>query len=106
MPGKMARSAPDHRSGCPMRWWPSSPRGCLAGKPEIREYSRQIELSGESPVKMVSHGVTRRHKLGGLNDNDDTKAVGCERLFRALCRFLCCGAGAGNGTRARHDRKR
>jgi hypothetical protein len=42
MPRKMARSAPDHRSGCPMRWWPSSPRGCLAGRPEIREYSRQI----------------------------------------------------------------
>ena len=40
MPGKMARSAPDHRSGCPMRWWPSIPRVWLAGRPDKREYSR------------------------------------------------------------------
>jgi hypothetical protein len=42
MPGKMARSGPDHLSGCPMCWWRSSPRGCLAGRPEKREYSWQI----------------------------------------------------------------
>ena len=40
--GKWPDQAPDHRSGCPMRCWPSSPRGCLAGRSEIREYSRQI----------------------------------------------------------------
>ena len=40
MPGKMARSAPDHRSGCPMRWWPSISRVWLAGRPDKREYSR------------------------------------------------------------------
>ena len=40
--GKWPDQPLDHRSGCPMRWWPSSPRGCLAGRPEIRKYSRQI----------------------------------------------------------------
>jgi hypothetical protein len=40
--GKWPDQPPDHRSGCPMRWWPSSPRRCLAGRPVIREYSRQI----------------------------------------------------------------
>ena len=49
MPGKMARSALDHRSGCPLRWWPSSPRACLAGRPEIRQMFTQFgSHQGES----------------------------------------------------------
>jgi hypothetical protein len=40
---------PDHRSGCPMRWWPSSPRGCLAGRPEKREYLRQFGIHPGNP---------------------------------------------------------
>jgi hypothetical protein len=50
MPGKMARSTLDHRSGCPLRWWPSSPRACLAGRPEIRECSRSLGVIRGIPV--------------------------------------------------------
>jgi hypothetical protein len=36
--GKWPDQPPNHRSGCPMRWWPSSPRGCLARGPGKREH--------------------------------------------------------------------
>lgn len=55
MPEKMVRSAHCFRpSGCPIRWWSSSPRFCLARKPENREYSRQfgshLENSGQNSM--------------------------------------------------------
>jgi hypothetical protein len=36
-----------------MRWWPSSPRGYLAGRPEIREYFAPVCVIRGVPVKMM-----------------------------------------------------
>jgi hypothetical protein len=54
--GKWPDQPPDHRSGCPMRWWPSSPRGPLAGRPEIRGFSRQIGSRLGNPGHGASYG--------------------------------------------------
>ena len=43
----------DPRSGCPIRWWPSSPRGCLAGRPRIRDNSLVWESPGKSRVRLA-----------------------------------------------------
>jgi hypothetical protein len=58
MPRKKARLAPDQRSGCPMRWWPSSPRGCLAGRPELREYFAPVCVIRGIPVQAPANTVS------------------------------------------------
>ena len=58
MPEKMARSVPEHRSGCPIHWWPSSPRGCLAGRPRIRKNTPQFGSHPGNPGLEAGAGVS------------------------------------------------
>jgi len=64
MPGKMARSAPDHRSGCPMRWWPSSPRGCLAERSEERDIHASLGVIRGIPPKLNRFPIGRSCQNG------------------------------------------
>ena len=47
--GENGQISPRPPFGCPMHWWPSSPRGCLAGRPKnARIFTPDRESSGVS----------------------------------------------------------
>ena len=83
MPGKMARSAPDHRSGCPMRWWPSIPRVWLAGRPEKREYSRLFGSHLGNPSSNANSFGVHSACIGALLD--PRQIVAPQHFSQILC---------------------